>query len=137
MTNPYDRWLLLYLRVVGGITLLAFAAAVMPESWMIAIAGWLEVDPFPRDPLTFYLARNLSVLYGFVGVGVLVLASNLDHYRDLVGLLAIGTMLFGVCQWIVNAQAGLPWWWTLGEGGSTVVGGALMRWLYARSSLAN
>ncbi len=126
-------WLLVYLRLVGGITLLAFAAAVMPESSMIEIAGWLGIDPFPVAPLTFYLARNLAVLYGFVGVGLLVIASNLDRYRELVGYLAIGTMLFGVCQLIVNAQSGLPWWWTLGEGGSTIFGGALMRWLYNRA----
>ncbi len=129
-----DRWLLLYLRCVGAVTLLAFAAAVMPESWMIEIARWLGRDPFPKDPLTFYLARNLSVLYGFVGVGVLVLASNLDRYRELVGYLAIGTMAFGVWQLIVNAQAGLPLWWTVGEGSSAIFGGALMWWLYKNSS---
>ncbi len=129
-----DRWLLLYLRFVGAVTLLAFAAAVMPESWMIKIAGWLGTDPFPNDPLTFYLARNLSVLYGFVGVGLLVIAADLDRYRELIAYLAIGTMFFGVCQLIVNVQSGIPWWWSLGEGGSTIFGGALMWWLYKQSS---
>lgn len=129
-----DLWLLLYLQSVGYITLLAFAASVMPESWMIEIARLLGTDPFPVDPLTFYLARNLSVLYGFVGVGLLVLASNLQRYQEMVGYLAIGTMAFGVCQVIVNAQSGIPWWWALGEGGSTILGGALMWWLYKQSS---
>jgi hypothetical protein len=136
-SNPADNWLKWYLQFVGAVTLLAFAAAVMPESWMIHIAWWLGIDPFPRDPLTFYLARNLAVLYGFVGVGVLVLAANLDRYRDLVGLLAIGTMVFGVAQLIVNAQSGLPWWWTLGEGGSTIFGGVVMRWLYQQSGYSS
>ncbi len=135
--NRADNWLKWYLQFVGAVTLLAFAAAVMPEDWMIEIARLLGIDPFPRDPLTFYLARNLAVLYGFVGVGVLVLAANLDRYRDLVGLLAIGTVLFGVGQLIVNAQSDLPWWWTLGEGGSTIFGGALMRWLYQQSSYSS
>ena len=129
----FNFWLLLFLRGVGGFTLLAFAAAVMPESWMITIAGWLGTDPFPDDPLTFYLARNLSVLYGFVGVAMLVIASDLDRYRDLVGYLAIGTMVFGVCQIIVNTMSAIPWWWSIGEGGSTIIGGGLMWWLYDRA----
>ena len=125
-----DWWLLLYLRAVGTFTLLAFAAAVMPEAWMIEIARWLGVDPFPADPLTFYLARNLSLLYGFIGVGLLIICTDLPRYRQFVGYLAICTMAFGACQLIVNTQSGLPWWWTIGEGGSTILGGALMRWLY-------
>lgn len=127
-----DRWLYLYLRFVGYFTLLAFAASVMPESWMIEIARLLGHDPFPRHELTFYLARNLSLLYGFGGVALLVITSDLKRYRDLVSYLAIGTMAFGVCQLIVNAQSGLPWWWTIGEGGSTILGGGLMWWLYQR-----
>lgn len=129
-----DYWVKLYLQVVGLITLLAFAAALMPESWMIEIAWWLGIDPFPGDPLTFYLARNLSALYGFVGIGILVLAANLDRYRDLVGNLALGTIGFGVWQLIVNAMAGLPHWWVGGEGGTTILGGAILWWLYRNSS---
>ena len=133
-TRSADRWLWLYLRFVGIVTLFAFGAAVMPQAWMMTIAGWLKVDPFPDQPLTFYLARNLSLLYGFVGVGVLVLSHDMDLYCEWIGYLALGTMAFGVGQFIVNAQSSLPWWWTLGEGGSTIFGGALMWWLYRRSS---
>ena len=62
-----DRYIVLFLQVVGGISLLAFLAAVMPEHWMVETAKVLGIDPFPASPLTFYLARNLSLLYGFVG----------------------------------------------------------------------
>ena len=136
-SNPADNWLRWYLQFVGAVTLLAFAAAVMPENWMVTIANLLGVDPFPDDPLTFYLARNLSVLYGFVGIALLILAANLKHYQELVGYLAIGTIAFGVCQIIVDAQAALPWWWTIGEGSGAVVGGAFIWWLYARSSYSD
>ena len=79
-----DRYVLLFLRVIGGISLLAFAAAVMPETWIVETAEALGFDPFPFSPLTFYLARNLSLLYGFVGAFLLVVALDLDRYRPLV-----------------------------------------------------
>ena len=130
--NP-DRWLLLYLRAVAAVTLLAFAAAVMPEKWMIETAEALGFEPFPYSPLTFYLARNLSLLYGFVGAGLLIITLDFERYRPLVPYLAIGTMTFGVLQLVVDAQAALPFWWTLGESSSTLLGGVLIWWLDMRA----
>ncbi|NND99752.1 MAG: hypothetical protein HKN47_20730 [Pirellulaceae bacterium] len=131
------RWLLLYLRFVGGFTLLAFAAAMMPEGWMITIAKLLTIDPFPDSPLTFYLARNLSLLYGFIGIGLLVIASDLRRYRPQVRLLAFGTMAFGILQVVCNSMSSLPWWWSFGEGLSTVGGGILMYYLDSRAGESN
>jgi hypothetical protein len=131
----HERRLVLLLRAVGAITLLAFAAAVMPEKWMIETAEALGFEPFPNSPLTFYLARNLSLLYGFVGLGLLVVTSDFDRYRPLVRYLAWGTMAFGVLQLVVDAQSSLPAWWTLGESTSTFLGGLLIGWLN-RTALA-
>jgi hypothetical protein len=133
----HERRLVLMLRVVGGITLLAFAAAVMPEKWMIETAEALGFEPFPHSPLTFYLARNLSLLYGFVGVGLLVVTIDFDRYRPLVRYLAWGTMAFGVLQWVVDAQSSLPAWWTCGESASTFLGGLLIGWLDRRALKAD
>ncbi|GAA4462475.1 hypothetical protein [Novipirellula rosea] len=126
------RW---FLQLVGLVTLLAFPAAVMPEKWMVEIAKSLGIHPFPSAPLTFYLARHLSILYGFVGIGLLVLANDLVRYRPLVRYLALGTITFGVAQFVVDAMAGMPSWWTWGESLSTVAGGGFIAWLNrARSS---
>ncbi len=114
-----DRYILLFLQVVGGISLLAFLAAVMPEHWMVETAEVLGIDPFPASPLTFYLARNLSLLYGFVGGLLLLISFDLDRYRPLVWYVAVGTILFGVLQLVVDSMSGLPAWWTLGESIST------------------
>jgi hypothetical protein len=124
-----DRYVLLFLRVIGGVSLLAFAAAVMPETWIVETAEALGFDPFPFSPLTFYLARNLSLLYGFVGAFLLVVALDLDRYRPLVRYVAIGTILFGPLQLVVDSMSGMPSWWTLGESLSTLVGGVLLYWL--------
>jgi hypothetical protein len=127
--RTHDRYVLLFLRVIGGIALLAFAAAVMPETWIVETAEALGFDPFPFSPLTFYLARNLSLLYGFVGVFLLVVALDLDRYRPLVRYVAIGTILFGPLQLVVDSMSDMPSWWTLGESLSTLVGGVLLYWL--------
>ena len=127
--------LIVFLRLVGGISLLAFAAAVMPEKWMIEISEFLAFDPFPYSPLPFYLARNLSLLYGFVGATLLVIATDLPRYFPLVRYAAIGTILFSVLQGIVDSQAGLPLWWTLGESLSTLFGGVLLYWIQHKVSV--
>jgi hypothetical protein len=124
-----ERWLLLFLRVVGATALLAFLASVMPESWIVETSEELGFDPFPYSPLTFYLARNLSLLYGFVGATLLIIATDLARYRPLLRYAALGTILFSVCQLIVDSMSGLPAWWTWGESGSTLMGGILLFWL--------
>lgn len=127
-------YLLMYLRLIGGAALLAFGAALMPRDWIVDVSGWLGIQPFPDSPLTFYLARNLSLLYGYVGVFMLVIAANLPRYRPLVWWAAVGTMSFGVLQLIVDSMAGLPSWWIFGESGWTFGGGVLLAWLNARTS---
>lgn len=125
--------LILFLRVVGGISLLAFAAAIMPEKWMVEIAEELGFDPFPHSPLTFYLARNLSLLYGFVGAALIAVSLDLVRYQRLIRYAAIGTILFGILQWIVDSQSELPLWWTVGESVSTLIGGTLLYWIQRRT----
>ncbi|WP_146523247.1 hypothetical protein [Stieleria varia] len=136
-TTAADRWLIRFLQMVGVFTLFAFPAAVMPESWMIRIAQWLTIKPFPSAPLTFYLARNLSLIYGFGGIGLFVIANDLPRYRPMIRWLAIGTIGFGVMQGVVDGMSSLPIWWTLGESLSTIMGGCLIAWLGRRSAASH
>ena len=134
-SSTYKQYLIWLLRFVGFVGLLAFIASVMPESWMISIAKLLTIDPFPDHPLTFYLARNLSLLYGFVSVGVLVMASDLKRYGQLVKIFAIVTITFGAMQVICNSMSNMPWWWSLGEGLSTLGGGIVIFWLTKKAKV--
>lgn len=131
--TPDERRLNLLLKVVAVITWLAFAAAVMPQQWIVEISEWLGFDPFPYSPLTFYLARHLSLLYGFLGAGLWVITTDFHRYRKLISYLAIGTIAIGLGQLIIDLQAGMPLWWTLGESISTMFGGGLIWWLDRRS----
>ncbi|MCO8125362.1 hypothetical protein NHH03_26725 [Stieleria sp. TO1_6] len=122
-------WLSWYLWLVGVVALLAFAAALMPASWIVSITDRLHLQPFPPNPVAFYLARHLSLLYGFVGVALVFLSFRVDRYRELVGHLAIGVIVFGVLQGVIDLQSGMPMSWTAGESASTVFGGFLLFWL--------
>lgn len=120
------RWLTLILKVIGGVTMLAFAAAVMPQAWIVSIGERLGFAPFPDAPLTHYLARNLSLMYGFVGGLIWWIASDLARYRSLVSPLAVAVVLFGLSQAVVDTQAGMPIWWIAYESVSTILGGVML-----------
>lgn len=126
-------WLTWYIRLVGLSALLAFVAAFMPAGWIIKITDELQLAAFPAEPLAFYLARHLSLLYGFIGAALVYFTAHFDRFRDLVGLLAIATMLFGALQGVLDFQSDMPIWWTLGESISTIIGGAIMFWLHRRT----
>ncbi len=131
MKRPYPQlWLIWFLRLTGIFTQLAFLAAVMPSSWMAQITDELNLEPFPDTPLAFYLARHLSLLYGFVGIALILVSYRMQQYRDLIGFLAIGIVAFGILQAIVDAQSGMPIWWTVGESVSTIIGGLMVGWLH-------
>ena len=130
--RPTDRYTVLFLRAVGGFTLLAFFAAVMPERWMIDIAAYLGFEPFPYSPLTFYLARNLSLFYGFVGALLITLSFDIERYRKLIRLIGVAIVTFGVLQWVVDTMAGMPTWWILNEAPFTIAGGLILLWLNRR-----
>jgi hypothetical protein len=122
------------LRITGGVTVLAFGAALMPEPWFVTISLRLGQD-FADLPLTYYLARHLSVMYGLIGLGLLVIASDLQRYGPLVPWLSWGAIALGGLQLVIDQWSGLPAWWTWGESLSTIAGGLMLlglsRWCRA------
>jgi hypothetical protein len=125
--NPQRLWVLRwFFDLVGGVTLLAFGFALMPTPWFAWCADQLGIDDFPTHRLTYYLARHLSALYGCVGVLMLVVARDVVRFAPLVAAFGWGAIGFGGLQVVMDTQAGMPIWWTAGEGLSTVAGGILL-----------
>jgi len=120
------------LRAVGYVALLAFAAALMPDHWHAETSRRLGIDPFPDSPLTYYLARHLSLLYGFVGVLMIYLARDVDRHLGTIHLMSWCAVALGILQAVIDLMAALPWWWTIGESGSTLLGGLFLIALVAR-----
>lgn len=119
LSDRHLSWLL-YLGGVG--TLSAFIAVVLPAEWLRDIATWLGVA-FPSGPLTIYLARHLSLLYGMVGVLFLWFAQDVRRYRPLLSKLGIAAVIFGLAQAIIGVTAAMPNAYTAMESLSTIFGG--------------
>jgi hypothetical protein len=112
---------------------MAFLAVVMPTSAMASIADWLGVGPLHRSPLTEYLTRSLSVLYGVFGVLHLYLARDVVRYLDVIVIIGWLGVLAGVIQTVVDFAAGMPPYWSWGEGPPTVLAGFAIVYLAQRA----
>jgi hypothetical protein len=127
------RLLAWLLYVLGGMMSVAFVFVVIPTSAMAAIADWLGVGPLPRSPLTEYLTRSLSAMYGVLGVLHLYLARDVVRYLDLIILIGWLTILAGAIVTVVDFSAGMPLLWNWSEGPPTVLVGLLYLWLARRA----
>lgn len=123
-------WLL---YVFGGMMTLAFFAVVMPTSTMASIADWLGVGPLNRSPLTEYLTRSLSALYGAYGILHLYLARDVVRYLDLIVVIGWLAVLAGAILTVVDFAVGMPMFWSWSEGPPTVLAGFAIIWLARRA----
>ena len=111
-----ERSLQLFLRVVGGVSLLALVFVVAPRAWMEAIHQWLGMGRLPEEPVVGYLARSTSAFYAFLGGLVWVVSCDLRRHRLVLRYLGVATILFGLVLTGVDWLEGMPRWWALGEG---------------------
>ena len=108
--------LVFLLRLGGLVTVLAFPAIFLPVDWMASTHEWLGLGEFPRRPVVEYLARSIAALYGFHGVLLLIVASDVVRYRNLVWFVAILNFVFGLMMILIDLKTGMPLMWTLLEG---------------------
>lgn len=116
MPVPAERLLRVLLRLGGTLLVLAFLAALLPTSWMEASHARTGLPPFPEHPLTEYLTRSVSLLYGFHGVLLFLVSTNLRRFRPIVRFLGVKNVLFGTAMLAIDGIYGMPWWWTASEG---------------------
>jgi hypothetical protein len=130
------RLLTWLLYIMGGMMSLAFAAVVLPTAWMAEIATWLGVGPLPRTPLTEYLTRSLSAIYGSFGLLHFYLARHAGRYLDLIVVVGWLTIALGVMLTALDFGIGMPPLWSWGEGPPTIVTGWAFVWLARRATSA-
>jgi len=117
------------LRIAGTVTVSAFLAIFLPVEWMASTHAWLGLGEFPRSPIVDYLTRTIAALYGFHGVLLLIVSTDPVRYRTIVSFIAAMNVIFGVIVLAVDVHAGLPLWWTIGEGPPIVIFGAVLAML--------
>jgi hypothetical protein len=113
------------LRATAVLLLLAFVGAALPESWMKAAYEAGGLGQWPDGALLVYLARAVSLLYGFYGVLALYLSFDVQRYRPLVRFLAVASFPFAPVMFVVIWLAGLPAVWAVSESTSILVISAL------------
>ena len=125
-------WLIVILRIAGGVTLLAFPAMLLPVEWMASTHAQLGLGQFPRAPVVDYLARSIAALYGFHGVLVLIVSTDPIRYRAIVWFIAVMNIVFGLMMIAIGLHAGLPGYWTALEGPPIVAFGVAIALLNHR-----
>lgn len=124
MSDPFG-WLVLVLRATAALLLLAFVGAALPESWMKAVYEWGGTEAWPGGALLVYLARAVSLQYGFWGLLALYLSFDVERYRPLIRFMALASFPFAPVMFVVIWSAGLPMVWALSEPTSILVLSAL------------
>ncbi len=118
--------LVVVLRATAAFFLLAFVGAVLPESWMRAVYEWEDkLGPWPGGVLLLYLARTLSLSYGFYGLLALYMSFDVERYRPLIRFMALVSFPFAPAMFAVIWSAGLPTPWLVSEPVSILVISAL------------
>lgn len=125
------------LRLAGGITATAFLAIFLPVEWMASTHRALGLGGFPRAPVVDYLARSIAALYGFHGVLLLLVSTDPGKYRAIIWYVAWMNVLFGLIILAIDVQAGMPTYWTLGEGPPIVAFGVVVGLLNSRQGTAS
>ncbi len=128
-TVPSPRRLTWLLRFIGILDFLAFVAVVMPQSMMISVHEQLHIGALPTEPIVGYLARTASMFYGFVGVLLLYLATDVVRHRDVIRFVAGCGMMAGLLVFAIDLAEGLPMWWILLEGPCCGLLAALVWWM--------
>jgi hypothetical protein len=129
------RALVFLLRFAGVVTAAAFLAMFLPVEWMASTHRWLGLGEFPRAPVVDYLARSIAALYGFHGVLNLLASSDPVKHRAIVWFIAGMNMLFGLMMIVIDLNAGMPTFWTLGEGPPIIAFGIVIGLLNRSSSV--
>lgn len=120
------RLLVLLLRLAGTITVTAFLTILLPVEWMASTHRWLGLGEFPEGPVVEYLARSAAALYGFHGVLLLMVSRDPLKFREIVTFISWLNVILGLLMIGIDLHAGMPLYWTLGEGPPIVAFGVVI-----------
>ena len=114
--------------------MLATIAVFLPVALMATLHQWLGLGDFPDAPITIYLARSTSLLYAMHGAVMFFVAWDFERCEPLVPLLGWLHVVLGIAMIGVDLNAGMPLYWTAGEGLPIALTGGAILWLNDRST---
>jgi hypothetical protein len=117
------RLLIALLRLGALMTGLAFLTVPLPVESMASTHRWLGLGELPPAPIVEYLARSLAAFYGFHGVLLFLLSTDVARYAPIISYVAVMNVLLGLMLVAIDVHAGLPVWWIVSEGPPVVLTG--------------
>lgn len=128
------EWILTWLLRLDGVLMSCAALAVFfPDALMHWLHARLQLGTMPDGPVTEYLARSCSALYAMHGLIVFHVALRPRSCWRLVRWITILHMLLGLTILGIDLAAGMPAYWTAGEGPPIVALAAFTFWLWHRA----
>lgn len=112
----------------------AMIPLVFPVSWMSYLHEWLGLGEFPETPITIYLARSTSLLYAMHGLMLIAVAIHLRGCWPLAEWIGWLHAAVGLSMLMVDLNASMPLYWTVGEGPPVAFGGLLLVGLCRRAN---
>ena len=124
------RWILL----LSGLFLMsAFLTTLLPVSWMNATHRWLGLGDFPDFPITKYLARSTSLLYGVHGLLMFYTGITIEHHWRFVKIFGWLHVLMGSSMVLIDVTSNMPTYWTALEGPPVAILGVIILVLLKRA----
>jgi len=115
--------LIVLLRSGAVITGVAFLAVPLSVESMVSTHRWLGLGDLPQAPIVEYLARSVAAFYGFHGVLLFLLSTDVNRYAPIITYIAVMNVVLGLMLVAIDVQAGLPVWWIASEGPPVVLTG--------------
>ena len=124
------QWILL----LSGLFLMsAFATTLLPASWMSATHQWLGLGEFPDFPITIYLARSTSLLYGVHGLLMFYAGWSIETHWRWVKIFGWLHIMMGSSMLAIDWTSGMPGYWTAMEGPPVAILGVVILVLLKRA----
>jgi hypothetical protein len=121
--NRSEIVLVAVLKCIAAAAVLAVVPVFMPHDWMEACHRRLGMGPLPELPIVVYLTRSLSAMYAFHGGLLWVVSGDLRRYAAVVRYLGWAFVVIGSVTLWIDLHAGMPWFWTVGEGPASIAVG--------------
>ena len=135
-SKRYD-WIQVLILRIGAVLEMAFLAVVfLPQASLNAWHVWLGLGPMPDDAVLRYVIRGGAFAQVAIGVLLWMMARDVARFRPLILAVGIILLVCGPAFLLIDATAGMPRFWCLLDGISSLLGGGIISALCLLSAAA-
>ena len=114
-----------------------FVSAALPWPTISGLFRWFGIEPPAAEPVTAFVFRLASAMFGLIGVFFLILARNPLKYGAMLLLAAYGLVCYGVFCLLGGIRYSLPVYTYAGDVVFGVAAGVLLLVFRNRATQTN